>query len=58
MKKKTVASRDKIVGQLHERIEQLEELLKTQARRTKVSRLVDDGVDLKSNLARETAMKI
>ena len=29
---KTVASRDKIVSQLYERLEQLEELLKNQAR--------------------------
>ena len=32
---KTVASRDKIVGQLYERLEQLDELLKNQARQTK-----------------------
>ena len=48
---KTVASRDKIVSQLYERLEQLEELLKNQARRTKVSRLVDDCVDLKSKVS-------
>ena len=44
---KTVASSDKIVGHSYDRIEQLEELLKNQARRTKVSKLVDDCVDLK-----------
>ena len=49
--KKTVASRDKIVGQLYERLEQPEELLKNQARRTKISRLVDDCVDLKSKMS-------
>ena len=48
---KTVASRDKIVGQLYERLEQPEELLKHQARPTKVSRLVDDCVDLKSKFS-------
>ena len=48
---KTVASRDKIVSQLYERLEQLEQLLKNQARRTKVSRLVDDCVDLKSKVS-------
>ena len=41
----TVTSCDKIVGQLYERLQQLEELLKNQARRTKVSKLVDDCVD-------------
>ena len=46
----TVASRDKIVGQWYERLEQLEELLKNQARQTKISRLVDDCVDLKSKV--------
>ena len=48
---KTVASGGKIVrgGQLYKRLEQLEELLKNEARRTKVSKLVDDCVDLKSN---------
>ena len=45
---KTIPSRDKILGQLYVPLEQLEELLKNQARRTKVSRLVDDCVDLKS----------
>ena len=47
---KTVASRDKVVGQLYERLEQLQELLKNEARRTKFSRLVDDCVDLKSKV--------
>ena len=45
---KTVARRAKIVGQLYERFEHLEDILKNQARRTKVSKLVDDSVDLKS----------
>ena len=48
---KTVASCDKIVGQLYECLGQLEEPLKNQARRTKVSRLVNDCVDLKSNVS-------
>ena len=48
---KNVAGREKIVGQLYERLEQLEELLKNQARRRKVSRLVDDCVDLKSKIS-------
>ena len=52
VKEKTVASRDKIVGQLYERLEQLEELLKNQARRTKISRLADDCVDLKSKVGK------
>ena len=36
---------------MYERVERLEELLKNQARRTKVSRLVDDCLDLKSKVS-------
>ena len=49
---KTVASRDKIVGQAYERLGQLQELLKNQARRIKFSRLVDDSLDLKSKVGK------
>ena len=48
---KTVASRNKIVGQLYERLEQLKELLKNQARRTKISRLVGDCIDVNSKVS-------
>ena len=46
---KTVGSRDNIVGQLYERLEQLVELLKNWWK-TKVSRLVDYRVDLSSKV--------
>ena len=48
----TVASCDKIVGQLYERLEQLEELLTNRAKRTIVLRLVNDCVDLKSKVSK------
>ena len=47
---KTVASHDKIPGQLYERLEQLEDILKNQARRTEFSRL-DYCFDLKSKVS-------